>query len=420
MSRHSDFCNDYASVDYNFVASPSCHICDGTQLLIHLVMTGTILKVRKWFVNEQTPLNRYYLSTLDELVQKVRRSGVLSTVDLTSGFHQIPMEESSSNMTTFVSPLGKYRFLRMPFGLKNAPAVFQKVMDKILCMVKDCCDVYIDDVVIFSKDWETHLCDLKRVLKTIERVGMKVKLRKCVFGRKRLKYLGHIIGEGVVTVPESRVLAFKNYGRHKTKRQLRTFLGAIGYYRRFIPGFAEMAANLTPSTRVRAPVKVMWCEEMKVAFSALCDSLCVNVMLFVPSPEDQFKLYTDASGVGVGACLHAVRKDGEVPIGFYSRQLHGAEKGYSVTELETLAIVAGINHYDRFIYGQHFVVITDHKPCTALLGNSHLNKRLRRFANSLQERDMNIMYRAGGQHLNADAMSRRTWEPTDPPFPGCL
>ncbi len=128
-------------------------------------------------------------------------------------------------------------------------------------------------------------------------------------------------------------------------------------------------------------------------------------------------MYTDASGVGVGACLHAIRKDGEFPIGFYSRQLRGAEKGYSVTELETLVIVAGINFYDRFLYGQHFVVVTDHKPSTTLLGNSHLNKRLRHFAMSLQKRDMNIVYRAGGQHLNADAMSRRTWELTDSPFP---
>ena len=149
---------------------------------------------------------------------------------------------------------------------------------------------------------------------------------------------------------------------------------------------------------------------MSEAFTILCESLSCNVVLFVPTPSDRFIAYTDASGAGVGACLHADREDGEVPISFYSRQLRGAEKNYSVTELESLAIVSAINHYDRYLYGQTFTVVTNHKPCISLLSSSHLNKRLRRLALNMQDRDVRIVYRPGVENNNADGMSRRTWE----------
>ncbi len=202
--------------------------------------------------------------------------------------------------------------------------------------------------------WRRGTLQQMCVLECISSAGMTVKRKKSVFGRKRLKYLGHMVGEETVTVPENRVLAFKEYGKPKTKRQLRTFLGALGYYRRFIPGFARSAAILTPSTALSAPKLVDWSEEMSEAFTILCESLSCNVVLFVPTPSDRFIAYTDASGAGVGACLHADREDGEVPISFYSRQLRGAEKNYSVTELESLAIVSAINHYDRYLYSQTF------------------------------------------------------------------
>ena len=218
-------------------------------------------------LNEKTPINRYYLPTLEELVESVGNSSVLSTLDLSSGFHQIPMDESSSELTTFVSPLGKFRYKRMPFGLKNAPAVFQRVMEEFLEPVKKFCGVYIDDTIVYSDGWSNHMRDLKCVLECINSAGVTVKRKKSVFGKKRLKYLGHMVGEGTVAVPENRVLAFKEYGKPKTKRQLRTFLGALGYYRRFIPGFARSAAILTPSTALSAPKLVDWSEEMSEAFT---------------------------------------------------------------------------------------------------------------------------------------------------------
>ncbi len=149
---------------------------------------------------------------------------------------------------------------------------------------------------------------------------------------------------------------------------------------------------------------------MSAVFTLLCESLSCNVVLFMPTPSDRFILYTNASSVGVGVCLHADREDEEVPISFYSRQLCGAEKNYSVIELESLAIVSAIKHYNRYLYGQTFTAITDHKPCISVLSSSHLSKRLRRFALNLQNRDVQIVYRPGVENNNADGMSRRTWE----------
>ncbi len=149
---------------------------------------------------------------------------------------------------------------------------------------------------------------------------------------------------------------------------------------------------------------------MSQTFTFLCETLSCNVVLFVPTPSDRFILYIDASGVGVGACLLADREDGEVPISFYSRQLCGAEMNYSVTKLESLAIVSAINYYDRYLYGQTFTVVTDHKPCISLLSTSHLNKHLRHFALNLQDRNVRIIYHPGVENNNADGMSRRTWE----------
>ncbi len=145
---------------------------------------------------------------LEELVERVGKSSVLSTLDLSSGFHLIPMDKSSSELTTFVSLLVKFRYKRMPFGLKNVPAVFQRVMEEVLEPVKKFCSVYIDDIIVYSDGWSNHVRYLKCVLECISSAGMTVKRKKSVFGRKRLKYLGHMVGEGTVTVSENRVLAF--------------------------------------------------------------------------------------------------------------------------------------------------------------------------------------------------------------------
>jgi len=364
-------------------------------------------------LNSVTPLRRYWLPSLSEILERVGPNACLSTLDLTAGFHQLAMDDRSSEFTTFVCPFGKYRYLRMPFGLKNAPAIFQAVIEKVLKPVLHCCRNYVDDVVIYSRNWSEHLSHLRAVIECLGASGLTIKLKKCCFGRQHLIYLGHRIGAGSLSVPEHRVSALRDFARPRTKKQLRSFLGSMSYYRRFIPNFADCSSLLTPATSLRAPLRVVWTEEMTTSFCKLISLLCDCCVLFIPAPDDVFTLYTDASGMGIGGCLHISRDSNELPVGFFSRQLKPAEKNYSVSELESLAIVASLKHFEFFLYAKGVTVITDHKPCLSLVDGCHLNKRLLRFALVLQQFNVSLVYRPGKLHANADGMSRQAWPSPD-------
>ena len=358
-------------------------------------------------LNKVTPLDRHMIPTLPEILDRVGHAQCLSKIDLTSGFHQIAVEPNSRNYTTFLSPKGKFRFVRMPFGLKNAPSHFQRTMETVLAPVADCAAIYIDDIVIYSSTWQQHLSHIDRVLACLKDAGLTIKRKKCEFGKTKLQYLGHVIGSGQMAVPEHRVMALAKYKRPVTKRTLRSFLGCMSYYRRFIPKYADLSAHLTPSTSVSAPKVVAWTVDMDKAFNSLKVSLCDHVSLNIPSITDEFTLHTDASGFGIGACLHVVREQQELPVAFFSRQLQDAEKRYSITELETLAIVAAVKYFQFYIYGTSIDIVTDHRACTALLTSPVLNARLKRMALFLQDKDISILYQPGEKSANADGLSRQ-------------
>ncbi len=215
--------------------------------------------------------------------------------------------------------------------------------------------------------------DLKSVIQCLGEAGLTIKKRKCVFGRKYLTYLGHRIGGGDISIPECRVQALLKFAQPHTKKEMHSFLGAMSYYRRFIKGFGSLSALLTPSVSLRAPQQVEWTRGMIMAFGKLRSLLADNVALCVPSPDDNFVLYTDASGDGIGACLHVQRDGEEIPTAFYSRQLRPAEKNYSVTELESLAIVSAVKHFETLVYAKELTVVTDHRACLALQDGKGLN-----------------------------------------------
>ncbi len=164
------------------------------------------------------------------------------------------------------------------------------------------------------------------------------------------------------------VAAIRECKRPVTKKGLRAFLGTIGYYRKFIEKFADMSACLTPASSKDAPSKVIWSNDMDRVFRRLCESLCNHVCLCVPKRGDCYILYTDASSMGMAACLYVIREGAEVPVAFYSRQLQAAEKRYSASEREALAIVASLTHFDLYVWGEDVIVRTDHKPNLALTG----------------------------------------------------
>ena len=366
-------------------------------------------------LNNITAQEHYYMPELDDILGKIGNSCVLSKMDLVQGFHQITVADTSRDKTTFVCSYGRFRYVRMPFWLKNAPALFQRAIEIVLEPCRTFATSYIDDLVIFSNNWDDHLEHLRAVFTELRRHNLTAKPKKCVFGKRYLEYLGHLIGSGRLAVPQHRIAALEAYIKPKTAKDMHSFLGTMSYYRKFINGYANYSALLSPSTSKKAPRDVQWTPEMEDAFYQLKSKLSNVTILCVPSRTDTFILHTDASGLGVGAVLSIQRKGKEIPTAFFSRQLRDAERNYSTTEWEALAIVTAIHHFLPLLYGNRFTVVTDHKPLTSLMTSRTLNKRLHGWALKLAEFDFQIVYRSGDLNGNADGLSRQAWSRDEAP-----
>ena len=364
-------------------------------------------------LNELTEGDPYYMVTLDEILERVGTSMVISKLDLAKGFYQIEVEPESMAKTAFITPFGKYQFTRMPFGLKNAPAIFQRTMEVVLSSCYEFSAPYIDDIVVFSKNGVEHAGHLREVFGALKEHGLTVKLAKCEFGRLKVEYLGHIIGGGVLAVPAHRAAAMADFLLPKSKKQLRSFLGAASYYRKFVKGFASMSSVLSPATSKPAPSVVGWTKEMLETFNNIKVCLVNVCMLTIPPQEDMFVLHTDASGAGIDATLNVIREGEEKPAAYFSRQLQGAQRNYSATELEGLAIFKAVHFFSHYLYGCRFTVVTDHKALVSFLKSRVLNRRLHGWMLQLLQFDFSIEYRPGVDNLDADALSRQAWDTSE-------
>ena len=270
------------------------------------------------------------------------------------------MTKESRQKTAVVTPFGKLEFTKMPFGLVNATSTFQHLMDSVIEGMHEFCAAYMDDILIYSGGWKEHLRHVDLVMKKLDKASLTAKQKKCEWARSRLVYLGHDIGEGRVALPEDRVMAIANFVKPTTKKGVRAFLGTSGYYRKFVPGYGQVAKPLTEMTKKAAPEQVHWTPEGDQAFVLLRESLCNTCMLTIPNVSDQYRLHTDASGAGLGAVLSILRKGNELPVAYFSRQLHGAEAHYSSMELECLAVVFAVKHFEVYLAGREFELFTDH------------------------------------------------------------
>ena len=358
-------------------------------------------------LNKCTQADAYPMPRIDDLIDRLGNSRYISTLDLTKGYWQVPVAVEDRPKTAFSSPFGLYQFRVMPFGLQGAPATFQRLVDGVIAGLEDFTSTYLDDVVIFSNTWEDHLKHIRSTLDRIRKAGLTVKAKKSQFGADHCVYLGHLVGGGMVQPEAAKVEAVRNFPVPTTKKQVRTFLGLSGYYRRFIPQYASIALPLTDLTRKSSPNEVIWTDVCDQAFLKLKSLLCSSPILASPNFQRPFVLQTDASDRGIGAVLSQEDEDSvERPIAYYSRKLAPREERYSVIEKECLAIKDGITAFQVYLLGRPFTIQTDHRALVWLNQLKDKNSRLTRWSLLLQPYQFKVHHRIGSANGNADALSR--------------
>ncbi|KAI4875318.1 hypothetical protein NFI96_001826 [Prochilodus magdalenae] len=289
-------------------------------------------------LNAVSAFDPYPMPRADELIERLGKAKVLSTLDLCKGYWQVPLSQSSRKLTAFRTPSGLYHFLTMPFGLHGSAATFQRLMDKVLRGTEGFAAAYIDDVVIYSSSWEEHLRHLSIVMRKITEAGLTANPSKCHLALGEVSYLGYILGGGQIRPQVDKVEAVKATPQPSTKRRVRSFLGLVGWYRRFIPNFATKATALTDLTKNDQPQRVKWTENCEHSFNELKNALCEEPVLASPDFSKPFIVQTDASGSGLGAVLLQGEGEDRKPILYISRKLFPREVKYSTIEKEALAI----------------------------------------------------------------------------------
>jgi len=294
----------------------------------------------------------------------------------------------------------------MPFGLCNAPATFERLMEKVLQdILSKVRLVYLDDVIVFSKIFEEMMANLRKVFLRLRMANLKINPQKCSLFGKEVKYLGHIVSErGISTDPE-KISAVKNWPVPQNRKQLRSFLGFCFYYRKFIKGFSLIAKPLFTLTEHQ--VKFEWSSSCQKAFQELKQKLISSPILSFPKEQGQFILDTDASNHGVGAVLSQVQNGTEKVIAYLSRVLNKAERNYCITRRELLAIVASLKSFHHYLYGRKFKIRTDHFSFKWLMSFKDLEGQLARWLERLQQYEFETIHPKGHLHQNADGLSRR-------------
>lgn len=356
-------------------------------------------------LNDVTIGDAYPLPNMDTILDQLGQAKYFTTLDLSSGFHQIQMHEKDKPKTAFSTPQGHFEFNRMPFGLKNAPATFQRLMNIVLSGLTGIKSfVYLDDIVVYGSSLQAHNNNLRDVFEKLRQHNLKLQPDKCEFLRKEVAYLGHIITDKGIQPNPEKVKAISEIKIPKNPKDIKSFLGLVGYYRKFIENFSLVAKPLT--NLLKKGNTFEWTLKCQEAFEKLKTVLTKEIILQYPDFNREFLLTTDASNEAVGSILSQGPLGKDLPVSYYSRTLNKAEQNYSTTEKELLAIVDSVKHFRPYLFGQKFSVITDHKPLTWLMNCKDPSSRLVRWRLKLLEYDYDIKYKPGKLNTNADALSR--------------
>ncbi|XP_036142872.1 uncharacterized protein LOC118645594 [Monomorium pharaonis] len=314
-------------------------------------------------LNDLTIGDSFPLPNIDEILDQLGNAKYFTTLDLASGYHQIPMAEHDKPKTAFSTPYGHYEYNRMPFGLKNAPATFQRLMNSVLTGMQGLrCLVYLDDIVIYGSSLKEHNKRLEEVLLRLREANLKLQPDKCEFLQKEVNYLGHIISKDGIAPDPGKLQAIKDFPEPRKVKDIQSFIGLAGYYRKFISDFSKIAKPMTKL--IKKTEKFVWTTEQQIAFDTLKEKLMTASVLQYPDFTKEFNVTTDASDYAIGAVLSRGPVGSDRPIAYTSRVLNRAEQNYSTTEKELLAIVWAVKHFRPYVYGVKFKIVTDHKPLT--------------------------------------------------------
>ncbi len=357
-------------------------------------------------LNKITIPNRYPLPRIDDLLDKLQGAKVFSSLDLLTAYHQIRLKDTDVPKTAFRTPFGLYEYRVMPFGLMNAPSVFMSAMNDLLEGLPFVV-VYLDDILIFSQSAEEHAEHVRQVLEKIHKGGYFLKLSKCEFFKKEIKFLGHIVSEEGIRPDPAKLLSIKEWARPQSVYDVRAFLGLANYFRRFIYNYAKIAAPMyelvkgNVSRRKAPTTMVPWGPQHDAAFEKLKEVLVNPPMMKLPDFNKPFQVITDASDYALGAILI---QDGK-PIAYESRRMIPAERNYHTTDKELLAVVHALQVWRCYLEGGTFKVMTDHNPLTYLHTQPLLTRRQTRWAEKLSSFKFEWEYKPGEDNP-ADVLSR--------------
>ena len=356
-------------------------------------------------LNSVTVGHAHPLPRIDDILDSLGDSKYFTTLDLRSGYWQISVNEHDRQKTAFATSNGLYEFNRMPFGLSTAPATFQRTMDIVLSgLTYAICLCYLDDVIVFGRNIDEHCERLDTVLLRMREHNLRVKLSKCKIAARQVAFLGHVISQSGIQPDPAKIAAVRDIPRPQSIKDIRSFLGLAGYYRKFIPDFATVAAPLVRLTEKTSTF--CWSDECENSFSQLKLSLCSAPVLCYPRFDREFILQTDASDFGVGAVLSQLDdNEREQVVAYASKALSARQQKFSATEKEAYAVVFGTQHFRVYLLGRHFTIVTDHNALR-WLHSMEPKGRLARWVLDLQEFNFSVVHRAGRLHNNADALSR--------------
>ncbi|KAJ9530991.1 hypothetical protein QJQ45_001002 [Haematococcus lacustris] len=364
-------------------------------------------------LNRITIKNKYPLPRVENMLDRLHGATVFSKIDLRQGYHQIRIAPEDIPKTAFSTRYGHFEFTVLPFGLCNAPATFQRLMNDIFRQeLDDHVIVYLDDILIFSRTHEEHARHLDRVLSLLRQHKLYAKLSKCEFGRSQTQFLGHIITSTGIACDPNKVVAINSWPVPTTVHEVRSFLGLANYYRRFVNNFSTIAEPLTALTQADGhdkQGKVTWTSAQQSAFDALKHALTSAPILIAPDPTQPYTLRCDASGIGIGAVLSQGTGPAERVVAYHSRKLLPAERNYPTHEQELLSLVEALKVWRHYLLGAHFTLLTDNWANKHLQTQPRLDsKRQARWMEVLQEYNCHIDHIPGKHNVVADALSRRS------------